>query len=86
MRKGAGFLVSSAWRHDEPIHQEFAELFFSGAPGELAARVNRVRQDPDGHRARVRMFAEVFDAVFPMANFVDRIRYHAAERGFSLPL
>jgi hypothetical protein len=86
MRKGAGFLVSSAWRHDEPIHQEFAELFFSGAPGELAARVNRVRQDPDGHRARVRMFAEVFDAVFPMASFVDRIRYHAAARGFSLPL
>jgi hypothetical protein len=86
MRKGAGFLVSSTWRHNEPIHDEFAALFFSGNESDLRAKVHAVRLDPEGHRARVRMFTEVFDAVFTFSDFMRRIQIHGAERGFDLSL
>lgn len=85
MRHGAGFLTSSSWRRDEPIHREFAGLFFAGDANALAAKADAVRNDPDAHRARVQMFAGVFDALFSMDEFMGRVRHHAAERGFMLP-
>lgn len=85
MRHGAGFLTSSSWRRDEPIHQEFASLFFAGDPNVLAAKAEAVRNDPAAHRARVQMFTSVFDARFSMGEFMARVRRHAAERGFVLP-
>jgi hypothetical protein len=85
LRHGAGFLISSSWRRDEPIHQEFAGLFFAGDANALAAKVDAVRNDPAAHRARVELFASEFDALFSMDAFMARVRHHAAERGFMLP-
>jgi hypothetical protein len=80
MRQGGGFLLSSAWRRHEPIHTEFSDLFFSGAPNDLRAKVDEVRHNPARHRARVREFTDVFDAHFSMAAFTDRIRCHLMDR------
>jgi hypothetical protein len=85
MRNGAGFLISSSWRRDEPIHQEFKDLFFAGDANALVAKAEAVRHDPVAHRARVQMFARAFDALYSMDAFMGRVRHHAAQRGFVLP-
>ena len=84
MRMGGGFLISSAWQSGESMHQDFADLFFGGSPGELMSRVEQVRADPAAHRARVCAFSEAFDRAFPMDDFVARIRTHVEDRGFAL--
>ena len=85
MVRGTGFLSSVAFRHGEPIYEEFRPLFFSGDADELAARAEAVMADPETHRARVRMFNEVYDAVFPFGDFVRRLVGHMQARGFLLP-
>ena len=85
MRHGCGFLSGTAWREGEPIHDGFADLFFSGNADELASKAEQVMRDPAAHRQRTADFTTVYDAVFTFPDFVEQIRHHAAARGFVLP-
>jgi hypothetical protein len=85
MRQGAGFLLCSSWQASEPLHDDFAALFFSGDPEALRSRVEDVQRDPEAHRARVRAFTEAYDARHRLSDFLDRVRGYAAQRGFTIP-
>jgi hypothetical protein len=85
MRIGTGVLAATAWRAGEPIHDGFSDLFFSGRAGDLAAKAAEVMRDPEAHRSRVAAFGQVYDAVFPLVDFLARLRGHAEARGFRLP-
>jgi hypothetical protein len=84
MRRGAGFLLSSAWRRGEPIHDDFSGLFYSGSRGDLPSKIERIRRDPEAHRREVRGFSDAFDTAFPMTAFLERACGYARERGFRL--
>ena len=81
MMFGAGFLISSAWRREEPIHQAHAGLFFNGYADELRTRVAAVRDDPVAHRERARSLGHAFESAFPFDRFLERVIELFRERG-----
>lgn len=81
---GAGLLISSGWRRDEPIHRDHAGLFFNGNPDELRARVAAVRDDPSAHRERVRSFGNSLESTFSFDQFFDRVISLFHERGITV--
>lgn len=80
----SGFLISSAWRRTEPIHQEHAGLFFNGNPDELRARVAAIRDDPVAHRERVRSFRQAFESRFSFDRLLEGVLAVFRERGIKL--
>lgn len=84
MRIGAGFLTGTSWRQGEEIHDEFADLFFSGTVSDLETKVRLVRNDPDAHRERTRRFSVAYDELLPLDHFIGRITRLAAQRGLML--
>jgi hypothetical protein len=81
---GAGLLISSGWRREEPIHREHAGLFFNGNPDELRARVAAVRDDPAAHRERVREFGNALESAFSFDQFFDRVLSLFRDRGITV--
>lgn len=84
MMFGAGLLISSAWRRNEAIHQDHADLFFNGDPDELRAKVAAVRADPQLHRERASAFGRAFETEFTLHRFLERVVGEFRARGINL--
>ena len=69
----SSFLMGSAWPHNSLLDQNFSDLFFDGAPGNLYSKAQWIMSAPESHREKCRYFADLYKEKFSVLDFMNQL-------------